>query len=119
MPGDITGSEILDDHKNFKFSKGPLFANIILADEINRTPPKTQAALLEAMQEKTVTVGGQNHLLPQSVFSCIASNKAAWVLGGVLFISSAKNNIGKQRTFRKFKIFVIIQNFGAGNISGH
>ena len=68
MPGDITGSEILDDQKNFRFSKGPLFANIILADEINRTPPKTQAALLEAMQEKTVTVGGTNHILPNPFF---------------------------------------------------
>jgi len=74
MPGDITGSEILDDHKNFKFSKGPLFANIILADEINRTPPKTQAALLEAMQEKTVTVGGQNHVLPNPFFVLATQN---------------------------------------------
>ncbi|MFT4601934.1 MAG: MoxR-like ATPase, partial [Arenicella sp.] len=55
MPSDIVGSEILDESRNFKFIKGPIFANIILADEINRTPPKTQAALLEAMQEKTVT----------------------------------------------------------------
>ncbi|MFT4877047.1 MAG: MoxR-like ATPase, partial [Bacteroidia bacterium] len=54
MPSDILGSEILDDTRNFKFNKGPVFANIVLADEINRTPPKTQAALLEAMQEKTV-----------------------------------------------------------------
>ena len=53
MPSDIIGSEILDENKNFKFIKGPLFANIILADEINRTPPKTQSALLEAMQERT------------------------------------------------------------------
>jgi MoxR-like ATPase len=53
MPSDITGAEILDEHRNFKFIKGPLFSNIILADEINRTPPKTQAALLEAMQERT------------------------------------------------------------------
>jgi MoxR-like ATPase len=55
MPSDIIGSEILDEQRNFKFIKGPLFSNIILADEINRTPPKTQAALLEAMQEKHVT----------------------------------------------------------------
>ena len=55
MPSDITGSEIFDENKNFKFLKGPVFANIVLADEINRTPPKTQAALLEAMQEKSVT----------------------------------------------------------------
>lgn len=64
MPSDITGSEILDDTRKFKFNKGPLFANIILADEINRTPPKTQAALLEAMQERRVTVGGSRFDLP-------------------------------------------------------
>jgi len=64
MPSDITGSEILDDSRHFKFNKGPLFANIILADEINRTPPKTQAALLEAMQERRVTVSGQRYDLP-------------------------------------------------------
>ena len=57
MPGDITGSEILDENRNFKFIKGSIFSHIILADEINRTPPKTQAALLEAMQEKNVTYG--------------------------------------------------------------
>jgi len=65
MPSDITGSEVLDDSRNFKFNKGPLFANIVLADEINRTPPKTQAALLEAMQERSVTVAGDNYKLPQ------------------------------------------------------
>ncbi|KAF4531334.1 hypothetical protein B566_EDAN019453, partial [Ephemera danica] len=59
MPSDITGSETLDQDRNFKFVKGPLFANIVLADEINRTPPKTQSALLEAMQEYAVTVGVQ------------------------------------------------------------
>ena len=59
MPSDIIGTDILDENRNFKFIKGPLFANIILADEINRTPPKTQSALLEAMQEKAVTVGGE------------------------------------------------------------
>lgn len=69
MPGDIIGTEILEeDHetgkKFFKFNRGPLFANVVLADEINRTPPKTQAALLEAMQEKTVTYGGENYPLP-------------------------------------------------------
>ena len=58
MPSDILGSEILDENRQFKFIKGPIFANIILADEINRTPPKTQAALLEAMQERSVTVAG-------------------------------------------------------------
>ena len=60
MPSDILGSEILDESRNFKFIKGPIFSNIILADEINRTPPKTQAALLEAMQERSVTVAGHN-----------------------------------------------------------
>ena len=63
MPSDILGSEILDESRNFKFIKGPIFANIILADEINRTPPKTQAALLEAMQERSVTVAGQHYKL--------------------------------------------------------
>ncbi len=69
MPGDIIGTEILEeDHdtgkKFFKFNQGPIFANVVLADEINRTPPKTQAALLEAMQEKSVTYGGTNYALP-------------------------------------------------------
>lgn len=69
MPGDIIGTEILEeDHetgkKFFKFNQGPIFANVVLADEINRTPPKTQAALLEAMQEKSVTYGGENYALP-------------------------------------------------------
>nr|HQU54436.1 AAA family ATPase [Saprospiraceae bacterium] len=68
MPSDITGSEILDESRHFRFNKGPLFANIVLADEINRTPPKTQAALLEAMQERVVTVSGQRHLLPKPFF---------------------------------------------------
>lgn len=63
MPSDIIGSEILNENKKFTFIKGPIFSNIILADEINRTPPKTQAALLESMQEKTVTVAGVNHEL--------------------------------------------------------
>jgi MoxR-like ATPase len=74
MPSDITGSEILDEQRNFKFTKGPLFANIILADEINRTPPKTQAALLEAMQEKNVTVAGDNHPLPKPFFVLATQN---------------------------------------------
>lgn len=65
MPSDITGSEVMDEHRNFTFAKGPIFANILLADEINRTPPKTQAALLEAMQERSVTVAGVNHQLPK------------------------------------------------------
>lgn len=74
MPSDITGSEILDDNRKFKFSKGPLFANIVLADEINRTPPKTQAALLEAMQEKSVTVAGVNYDLPKPFFVLATQN---------------------------------------------
>lgn len=74
MPSDITGSEILDDSRHFKFNKGPLFANIVLADEINRTPPKTQAALLEAMQERSVTVAGQRHLLPKPFFVLATQN---------------------------------------------
>jgi MoxR-like ATPase len=63
MPSDILGSEILDENRHFKFIKGPIFSNIILADEINRTPPKTQAALLEAMQERSVTVSGNHYKL--------------------------------------------------------
>ncbi len=74
MPSDITGSEILDDSRNFKFNQGPLFANIVLADEINRTPPKTQAALLEAMQERSVTVSGERHLLPKPFFVLATQN---------------------------------------------
>ena len=74
MPSDITGAEILDEHRNFKFIKGPLFSNIILADEINRTPPKTQAALLEAMQERHVTMGGQMHALPSPFFVLATQN---------------------------------------------
>lgn len=74
MPSDITGSEILDENRNFKFIKGPVFANIILADEINRTPPKTQAALLEAMQEKNVTIGGQLHKLELPFFVLATQN---------------------------------------------
>ncbi len=74
MPSDITGSEVLDDQKNFRFLKGPVFANLVLADEINRTPPKTQAALLEAMQERTVTVAGKNYPLPQPFFVLATQN---------------------------------------------
>jgi len=74
MPSDITGSEILGDDRQFKFNKGPLFANIVLADEINRTPPKTQAALLEAMQERSVTVGGVPHKLPAPFFVLATQN---------------------------------------------
>lgn len=74
MPSDIIGSEILGEDRSFKFIRGPVFSNIILADEINRTPPKTQAALLEAMQEKIVTVGGQAHRLPQPFFVLATQN---------------------------------------------
>jgi MoxR-like ATPase len=74
MPGDITGFEILDENRNFRFVRGPLFANIILADEINRTPPKTQAALLEAMQEKSITAGGKLHKLDAPFFVLATQN---------------------------------------------
>lgn len=74
MPSDIIGSEILGEDRTFKFINGPVFSNIILADEINRTPPKTQAALLEAMQEKVVTVGGKTHKLPQPFFVLATQN---------------------------------------------
>ena len=74
MPSDIIGAEILDESRKFKFIKGPVFANVILADEINRTPPKTQAALLEAMQEKSVTVAGQNYSLNEPFFVLATQN---------------------------------------------
>jgi len=74
MPSDITGNEILDENRNFKFIKGPLFANIVLADEINRTPPKTQAALLEAMQERTITVSGKSYHLDSPFFVLATQN---------------------------------------------
>jgi len=74
MPSDIIGTEILGEDRNFKFIKGPLFANIILADEINRTPPKTQAALLEAMQERTVTAGGKLYELDNPFFVLATQN---------------------------------------------
>ena len=74
MPSDILGSEILDETNHFKFIKGPIFSNIILADEINRTPPKTQAALLEAMQERSVTVAGHHHTLAKPFFVLATQN---------------------------------------------
>lgn len=74
MPSDILGSEILDESRNFKFVKGPIFSNIILADEINRTPPKTQAALLEAMQEKSVTIAGHHYKLELPFFVLATQN---------------------------------------------
>ena len=80
MPSDITGTEVLQEDRDdrrrasFEFVRGPIFANIVLADEINRTPPKTQAALLEAMQERQVTVGGQRHRLPDPFFVLATQN---------------------------------------------
>lgn len=74
MPSDIVGAEILNEQRHFQFLKGPVFANIILADEINRTPPKTQAALLEAMQERNVTAGGSVYKLPSPFFVLATQN---------------------------------------------
>lgn len=79
MPSDITGTEVIQEDKttgnrSFRFLPGPIFGNVILADEINRTPPKTQAALLEAMQEQQVTVGGQRHILPDPFFVLATQN---------------------------------------------
>ena len=74
MPSDIVGTEILDESRQFKFIKGPVFANIVLADEINRTPPKTQAALLEAMQEKCITVSGKTYRLQEPFFVLATQN---------------------------------------------
>lgn len=74
MPSDIIGADILDENRNFKFIKGPIFSNIILADEINRTPPKTQAALLEAMQERSVTAGGNHYELDNPFFVLATQN---------------------------------------------
>ncbi len=74
MPSDILGSEILNETRNFKFIKGPVFSNIILADEINRTPPKTQAALLEAMQERSVTIAGHHYKLELPFFVLATQN---------------------------------------------
>ncbi|KOY85644.1 AAA family ATPase [bacterium 336/3] len=74
MPSDIVGSETLDKDRNFQFLQGPIFANIILADEINRTPPKTQAALLESMQEYAVTIAGKKYMLPKPFFVLATQN---------------------------------------------
>jgi len=79
MPSDITGTEVIQEDKatgsrQFRFLSGPIFANVILADEINRTPPKTQAALLEAMQEHQVTIGGERHVLPEPFFVLATQN---------------------------------------------
>ena len=74
MPSDIIGAETMDKERNFHFVKGPIFANIVLADEINRTPPKTQAALLESMQEYAVTIAGQRYELPRPFFVLATQN---------------------------------------------
>lgn len=74
MPSDVLGAETLDHDRNFRFIKGPIFANVILADEINRTPPKTQSALLEAMQEGAVTTGGKNYILDKPFFVLATQN---------------------------------------------
>jgi len=74
MPSDIIGSEILDENRKFQFIKGPVFSNVVLADEINRTPPKTQAALLEAMQERSVTIAGHEHKLAKPFFVLATQN---------------------------------------------
>ena len=88
MPSDIVGSETLDINRNFKFIKGPVFSNIILADEINRTPPKTQSAMLEAMQEKKVTIAGEDHLLDQPFF-CVGNAKPHRTRRNLSFTGSA------------------------------
>ena len=74
MPSDIIGSDILDEKREFKFIKGPIFCNVLLADEINRTPPKTQSALLESMAEKSITVGGNTYKLPLPFFVLATQN---------------------------------------------
>ena len=74
MPSDIIGAEILNENRSFEFLKGPLFSNIILADEINRTPPKTQSALLEAMQERSITNSGKNYILDKPFFVLATQN---------------------------------------------
>src|SRR6478736_6795737 len=74
MPSDIVGAETMDRERNFKFVRGPVFANVLLADEINRTPPKTQAALLESMQEYSVTIAGQRYELPKPFFVLATQN---------------------------------------------
>ena len=89
MPSDIIGSEILGEDRNFKFIKGPLFANIVLADEINRTPPKTQAALLEAMQERSITTGGKRYELGN-----LPTGQA-----GPFFVLATQNPIEQEGTY--------------------
>ena len=91
MPSDITGTEVIEENRStggreFKFIAGPLFANMILADEINRTPPKTQAALLEAMQERQVTVGRVRHKLEQPFFSFLTDSRSSLRRSSVLSV---------------------------------
>ncbi|MFT6866865.1 MAG: MoxR-like ATPase, partial [Cyclobacteriaceae bacterium] len=74
MPSDVLGAETLDQERNIRFIKGPIFSNVVLADEINRTPPKTQSALLEAMQEGAVTIGGKHHTLDKPFFVLATQN---------------------------------------------
>jgi MoxR-like ATPase len=105
MPSDILGSEILDENRQFKFIKGPVFSNIILADEINRTPPKTQAALLEAMQERSVTIAGENYKLDLPYFVLATQNpieqegilclRPSWI---VLCLLSSSNTLFCRRS---------------------
>jgi MoxR-like ATPase len=92
MPSDIIGTEILDESRHFRFNKGPVFANIILADEINRTPPKTQAALLEAMQEKAVTVAGNRYKLEEP-FLCPRNTKSDRAGGNLSFTRSSARQV--------------------------
>src|SRR5437667_2464595 len=109
MPSDITGTEVIEEnrstgHREFKFLEGPLFANVILADEINRTPPKTQAALLEAMQERQVTVGRVRHRLADPFFVLATQNPIEQE--GTYPLPEA------QQDRFMFKVFVKYPNFG-------
>ena len=87
MPSDIIGSEILGENREFKFVKGPLFSNIVLADEINRTPPKTQSALLEAMQERSVTAAGTNYKLDTPFFVLATQNPIELRVAGMFLLA--------------------------------
>ena len=91
MPSDIVGSEILSESRQFQFNRGPVFANIVLADEINRTPPKTQSALLEAMQERSVTIAGKKHSLDLPFFVLATQNP---IEKKVLILYPKRNSIG-------------------------
>ena len=109
MPSDIIGSEILDENRKFKFVKGSVFANIVLADEINRTPPKTQAALLEAMQEKHVTVSGKTYKLQEPFFVLATQNPKGYrylIVPAVSFVilSLVRHILNYERPYEKFHI---------------